>query len=149
MQPLIYRFRPDHEDKAKRTPLNYAAKHGHTEAVKRLIQAGARVNHQDALLQTPLHKAASVGSLDTIKVLVAADADINLVDKDECTGMLNCYDSLCQISNNPIFLAFDLADSLSHASTALYLWLQGTQTKSIKGAGKQLTKVVIVFQRNH
>jgi hypothetical protein len=108
--------RPDHEDKAKRTPLNYAAKHGHTEAVKCLIKAGARVNHQDALLQTPLHKAASVGSLDTIKVLVTSDADINLLDKDECT-------------------AFDLADSLSHASTALYLWLQGTQTKSVKGAG--------------
>jgi ankyrin repeat protein len=109
--------RPDHEDKAKRTPLNYAAKHGHTEAVKCLVKAGARVNHQDALLQTPLHKAASVGSLDTIKVLVTSDADINLLDKDECT-------------------AFDLADSLSHASTALYLWLQGTQTKSVKGAGK-------------
>jgi ankyrin repeat protein len=84
--------------------------------VKCLVKAGARVNHQDALLQTPLHKAASVGSLDTIKVLVTSDADINLLDKDECT-------------------AFDLADSLSHASTALYLWLQGTQTKSVKGAG--------------
>jgi hypothetical protein len=43
-------------------------------------------------------------------------ADVNLRDKDGNT-------------------AFDVADMLSHSSSALYLWVKGTEFSVTKGAG--------------
>jgi peptide-methionine (S)-S-oxide reductase len=60
-----------------------SALHGKTDALRRLIEAGADVNAPSAGLYphgTPLHHAVSSGSLEATRVLVDAGADVNTPD---------------------------------------------------------------------
>lgn len=56
-------------------PLHFAAERGKAEAVKLLLQRGARVNVKNAEKITPLHCAASSGDLRTVELLLEAGAD--------------------------------------------------------------------------
>ncbi len=63
------------------TPLMKAALNGHSEAVKRLILAGADVNQKDKGGYTSLMLAASNNHPHVIDLLMEAGADIDLVEK--------------------------------------------------------------------
>ena len=65
------------KDKKGRTPLHYAATHGHKKIVELLIANGVDVNAKDDRDATPLHGAASVGHKEIAELLVAKGADVN------------------------------------------------------------------------
>ena len=60
------------------TPLMFAARTGRPEAVKLLLEAGAKVDAKDTMRQTTaLMWAAEQGHAEVIELLVAAGADVN------------------------------------------------------------------------
>ncbi len=59
------------------TPLDWAARAGHTAVVEYLIRRGAKVNAADNDGWTPLHLAARHGHLEVVKLLVEHGADIH------------------------------------------------------------------------
>jgi ankyrin repeat protein len=71
-------------DSEQRTPLHYAAQHGHSGLVQTLLQnQSINVNASDSRGGTPLHYASSGGHTDTVKVLLRHQSiQINLRDKD-------------------------------------------------------------------
>ena len=62
-----------------RTPLQYAAREGHVDIVKMLIENDAKVNATDFNDCTALHHAARGGHVDVVKVLIQNGADVNAV----------------------------------------------------------------------
>ena len=52
------------------TPLTHAAKLGHIEIVKILLDAGADINKEDKLFITPLMNASASGHYDIVKLLI-------------------------------------------------------------------------------
>jgi len=71
---------PDAKDRAKRTPLMYAALEGNTAAVRVLLDAGATVNAQDASGLTALHFAAQGWRVDVAEMLLSSGASVELTD---------------------------------------------------------------------
>jgi ankyrin len=68
------------QDLSGRSPLWFAARHGHFVAVKILLRLGENVNHrsQDDEFPTPLWAMASTGRLDAVSALLEAGADPNV-----------------------------------------------------------------------
>ncbi|NWG87199.1 MAG: ankyrin repeat domain-containing protein [Hydrogenophilaceae bacterium] len=62
-----------------------AAKTGDTEALRRLIAAGANPNATNEEGQTPLHIAAFEGHLGAVQALIDAGADVNARDAMQWT----------------------------------------------------------------
>jgi FOG: Ankyrin repeat len=78
------RVDPNRQDKFGRTPLSYAAGHGHTEVVKALLY-DSRVDpaRQHKYDRTPLSYAAQYGHTEVVKALLCnGQVDPNLVDHD-------------------------------------------------------------------
>lgn len=68
------------------TPLHYAARAGHLECVKILLDAGADVHAVTASGRaTPLHRAAHQGHVHIMRALLAAGAKPSAVDSDGMT----------------------------------------------------------------
>lgn len=63
------------------TPLHMAARAGYIEAVKLLLNAGAKVHLINTFEQTPLHEACSNGHLAAISIILKAGANINAKTK--------------------------------------------------------------------
>lgn len=61
-----------------RTPLHWAAQHGHVEVVRTLIDNGANVNARDVFGRTPLHLAVSHPRV--IALLLEAGANVDARD---------------------------------------------------------------------
>ena len=72
---------------ADETPLHQAARKGHTEVVKILLNAGGRTNAKGRYGITPLHWAARWGQTEVVEPLLDAGADINPKDKDGKTPL--------------------------------------------------------------
>ncbi|GIL77976.1 hypothetical protein Vretimale_7377 [Volvox reticuliferus] len=65
------------------TPLHYAARGGHLDAVELLLQKGANPNAATrGMGATPLHRAAMQGHFFVVERLLAAGADARAVDCD-------------------------------------------------------------------
>ena len=69
------------------TCLHYAAKNGHTEVGKILIDHGATVNMQNKKGATPLQLAASEGHTETCNALIKARATVNVVNEKDRTPL--------------------------------------------------------------
>ena len=67
------------------TPLHEAARNGHLETARVLLDRGADVNARDSRGLTPLHYAASNGHLDTARMLVKMGAKAEAEDKGGIT----------------------------------------------------------------
>lgn len=63
-------------------PLQEAARAGHLEAVRLLLDAGLPVNHQDGAGDTALIEAAIGGRADVVSFLLSRGADMNARNKD-------------------------------------------------------------------
>ncbi|XP_014470076.1 PREDICTED: osteoclast-stimulating factor 1-like isoform X2 [Dinoponera quadriceps] len=74
-------------DAAGNTPLYWAARTGHTECAKELLDlANPPVNAQNKMGDTPLHVAASHGHLEMVHLLMEHLADLKLRNKDGFTA---------------------------------------------------------------
>ncbi len=74
------------------TPLHYAAKRGHDNITRLLIDSGADIDFSDGFGRTPLHYAAYPYSsqkkrndVESARMLIEAGANINAVDQDNKT----------------------------------------------------------------
>jgi ankyrin repeat protein len=68
-----------YKDKSDMTPLLHAAKSGHSNIVRVLVEHGATVNEVGgSFAESALHWAALMGHVDTVKTLLALTADVNL-----------------------------------------------------------------------
>jgi ankyrin repeat protein len=75
-------------DERGRTPLHYAAAHGHHEVCTALADAGADVNAQDEDGETPLHYAIRRDQAAAAEFLLARDADTELRNEYGRTPLL-------------------------------------------------------------
>ncbi|KAH0564198.1 ankyrin repeat domain-containing protein 39-like isoform X1 [Cotesia glomerata] len=76
------------EDSAGYTALHYAARAGHYDVCKLLLEHGARVNAITRCGRaTPLHRAASRGNEDVVRLLCKFGADLNIQDADGYTAL--------------------------------------------------------------
>jgi ankyrin repeat protein len=73
-------YQPNVFDDISRTPLHYAAEHGHLQVMEVLIASGADVNahDEDAIGNTPLREVADNCSYEVAKILKDAGADPTL-----------------------------------------------------------------------
>ncbi|MDA9909017.1 ankyrin repeat domain-containing protein [Gammaproteobacteria bacterium] len=62
------------------TPLLYAARQGHTDIAKLLLEAGADIHKAEANNISPLLMAVETNSMETAHYLIAQGADVNSVD---------------------------------------------------------------------
>ncbi len=84
------------QNEAGETPLHYAAKYGHIEIVKHLVESGAEVDslqrsvetHPSRLDHTPLFVATEFGKLDVLQYLISKGAD---PDHRDASGVSPLY----------------------------------------------------------
>lgn len=70
-------------DNSGYTPLHYAARKGHVDICKILLQNGALIDAKTNSGQaTPLHKAAAAGKIESIKFLIHSGACVDEQDAD-------------------------------------------------------------------
>ncbi|WP_341814119.1 MULTISPECIES: ankyrin repeat domain-containing protein [unclassified Wolbachia] len=67
------------------TLLHVAAKHGHTNIIKILIESGADVDGKHS--HTPLHAAAESNQLEAARILIKNGANVHTKDIWECTPL--------------------------------------------------------------
>ncbi|KAL7907859.1 ankyrin repeat-containing domain protein [Trichoderma velutinum] len=82
------RVKTDSRDMQNRSPLHWAAKNCHKDAVEWLIDHGAEANAKDIQNRSPLHWAAENGDCDAIRCLVNSRARVDDVDSNEYTPLL-------------------------------------------------------------
>jgi ankyrin repeat protein len=68
-------------------PLYTAAQEGHHEAVKILLENGAKVDQVDNDGTTPLYIASQQGHYEVVKILLEAEADIDCANDDDSTPL--------------------------------------------------------------
>ncbi|KAJ8729439.1 hypothetical protein PYW08_001020 [Mythimna loreyi] len=75
-------------DNSGYTPLHYAARRGHVNICKILLQYGALIDTKTNSGQaTPLLKAAAAGKIETIKFLISSGACVDAQDADGQTAL--------------------------------------------------------------
>lgn len=78
------------------TPLQLAARHGHIEMMRYLLENGADINHTSDYGTIALHHAAANGQTEAVKFLVTAGSDINALSIYKQTPL-----HYCGIGSNP------------------------------------------------
>ena len=112
---------PNAQDQNGMTPLHYAVKYGRREAVKLLLDKGARVTMVDKQGRTALHWAATLDDADIVDLLVAHHASLTAVDA---------------LGATPLHWA--AANNLEEVATHLLAWLKEAHidTKAVNAADK-------------
>jgi ankyrin repeat protein len=65
-----------------------AARNGHADVMREIINAGANVNYQNTFGQIALVEAAKSGSVDAVKVLLQARANVKAFDSNGYTALI-------------------------------------------------------------
>ncbi|KAJ5700867.1 hypothetical protein N7493_011913 [Penicillium malachiteum] len=76
------------DSKLGRSALSWAAKHGHPDVVKLLLEKGADFNAKDSKGRTPLLFAAKKGYSDIVKLLLKKEAQVDLQDHSGRTPLM-------------------------------------------------------------
>ena len=71
----------------KSTPMHLAARHGHAEVVKVLLEEGAKLTVSDEEGRTPLHIASKYSQPIVLSLLLDAGADCNVADNYHATAL--------------------------------------------------------------
>ncbi|KJE91761.1 muscle ankyrin repeat protein 3 [Capsaspora owczarzaki ATCC 30864] len=114
------------------TALHVAARLGHVDMVKTLIEFGAIVNAANYMGLTPLHSACQRNHLDVVKVLLSKGADLSLADHEGNTslhfaalhGHLDCVKELVRNEArgvNALTHVVDVNMTNGRGNTALHL----------------------------
>ena len=74
------------------TALYQATRYNQTDAIKRLLHAGADVNRQNRWGNTPFHNAALNNNIKVARLLVDKGADINLKNNRNKTPLDNAFE---------------------------------------------------------
>ncbi len=69
------------------TRLHWAARHGQTSVVIRLLEEGTEIDRQEHMGRTPLHLATMANQRDTAELLIARGADVNARDRWDVTPL--------------------------------------------------------------
>lgn len=80
------------------TPLLAAAREGHYDIVRTLLEAGANIKARGPNDETPLYLAVTVSSEPTVKVLLEYDIDLDARAKDGRTAIFAALDSTDALS---------------------------------------------------
>eukprot|EP00794_Sanderia_malayensis_P002635 gene2635-3049_t len=83
---VIHMLRDRNADVRYKKPLHIAAKGGHGDVIRLLIESGADVNDESAQ-GTALHLAALYGKVDVVKSLLEAGADVRSKNKKNLTPL--------------------------------------------------------------
>ncbi|KAJ5720553.1 uncharacterized protein N7483_008487 [Penicillium malachiteum] len=75
------------DSRRRRTSLSWAAKHGHSDVVELLLEAGAEIDARAHHQRTPLLLAAKKGHSDVVKVLLEAGAEVDARDHYQGTPL--------------------------------------------------------------
>ena len=70
------------------TPLMVASKHGHINAVERLLEGGAYLEEFDMDNDTALQYAVGGNQLEVVKILLKKKADPNVVNREDWSCLL-------------------------------------------------------------
>lgn len=82
----------------KSTPMHLAARHGHAEVVKVLLEEGAKLTASDEEGRTPLHIASKYSHPSVLSLLLSACAECNVVDNYHATAL----DIACEKGNHEV-----------------------------------------------
>ena len=77
------------ENNQGNTALMYACKHGHTQIVNALIEAGANINLQNMFGETALIYACRYNHPDIVNILINNDVDIDIQSNDGYTALMH------------------------------------------------------------
>ena len=77
----------DYQGYDRSTPMFEAADNGHADAVRLLLDKGAKPDNLNQLGQCPLHTAAEMGHKEVVKLLIDAGANVNMVDENNHTAL--------------------------------------------------------------
>ncbi len=69
------------------TPLHWAARHGQTSEIARLLDSGTAIETREHMQRTPLHLATMGGHRDAVELLLARGADVNARDRWNVTPL--------------------------------------------------------------
>jgi cytohesin len=75
------------QESGGRTPLHWAAKDGHHEIVRLLLEAGAEPDRKEDNGMASIHRAAEYGRYRVIELLLAKGADVNSRDNKGKTAL--------------------------------------------------------------
>ena len=135
------------EDTDAATPLFEAAKNGHTDIVRLLLDKGAQPDIPNDYGDSPLKAAAGNGHKEVVKLLIDSGADPNSVDGDKNTAL---HDAAIMGHNDVIQKLLDIgadpnisnrwghtplhnAVRIGHKNTAVLLLTNGAIPNPIQG----------------
>ena len=101
MQVQMLKLKTDKQS----TPLHLAARMGHTEAVKALLEIHANIEALGDKQRTPLHLAALWGYAGVIRALIEAGANIKAQDDEQATPLYLAAKRGCNRSNQCTYYA--------------------------------------------
>ena len=82
----------DTPDADEDTPAHQAARNGHTEVLRLLIQAGANVDYQNGNGWSTVHRSCWRGHVECLRLVLDAGPDLELVDN---AGGTAAHDAAC------------------------------------------------------
>ena len=87
--------RPDLEDRATEEFVMYAAKQGHVEVARTLLDGGANKDWKDGVTseKTALMHACGRGYIEMVRLLLEAGVNMNLKDADGKTALMHAADN--------------------------------------------------------
>eukprot|EP00112_Aurelia_sp_Birch-Aquarium-sp1_P013423 Seg2847.7 transcript_id=Seg2847.7/GoldUCD/mRNA.D3Y31 product="Palmitoyltransferase ZDHHC17" protein_id=Seg2847.7/GoldUCD/D3Y31 len=133
------------------TPLHWAIRQGHLDAVVTLMKHGADPGLQDSEGCTGLHLAAQFGHTAIVAFLLAKGMDVDLMDKSGMTPLMWAAYRSFGVDTMRVLLNFgasiNLADKM-HKNTALHWAVASSNTNAIRPLLKSGANLSAVNEQN-